>query len=69
MEDATLIHSPMDPHIALENEHCEGKPADQTLYLNTTGSLMFAALGTRPDIPFSITAEYTQRSATSNASD
>ena len=56
MENATPIHSPMDPHVALDNENCEDKPVDKTLYLSIVGSLMFAALGTRPDIAFSVMA-------------
>ena len=46
----------MDPHVALDNEHCEDKPVDKTLYPSTVGSLMFAALGTHPDIAFNVTA-------------
>ena len=56
MEDATPIYSPMDPHVALDNEHCEDKPVDKTLYLRIVGSWMFAALGTRRDIAFNVTA-------------
>ena len=54
MENATPIHSPMDPHVALDNEICEDNPVDKTFYLSIVGSLMFAALGTRPDIAFSV---------------
>ena len=56
MEKATPIYSPMDPHVMLDNEVCEDKPADRALYLSIVGFLMFAALGTRPDIAFSVTA-------------
>ena len=34
MEDATPVHSPMDPHAMLDNEACEDKPADRKLYLS-----------------------------------
>ena len=56
MEKATPIYSPMDPHVMLDNEVCEDNPADRMLYLSIVGSPMFAALGTRPDIAFSVTA-------------
>jgi hypothetical protein len=56
MEDAIPIDSPMDPYVNLDNENCEDKPVDKTLYLSIVGSLMFAALGTRPDISYSVTA-------------
>ena len=56
MEDATPVNSPMDPYVNLDNENCEDKPVDITLYLSIVGSLMFAALGTRPDISYSVTA-------------
>ena len=34
MEDATPIHSPMDPHVMPDNGACEDKPADRELYLS-----------------------------------
>ena len=43
MEKATPIYSPMDPHVILDNEVCEDKPADRALYLSIVGFLMFAA--------------------------
>ena len=56
MEKATPIYSPVDPHVMLGSEECEDKLADREFYLSIVGSLMFAALGTRPDIAFSVTA-------------
>jgi hypothetical protein len=56
MEDAIPANSPMDPYVNLDNEECEDKAVDKTLYLSIVGSLMFAALGTRPDISYSVTA-------------
>ena len=50
------VDSPMDPDVRLENDICEDKPANKQLYLSITGSLMYAALGTRPNIAFAVTA-------------
>ena len=49
--------SPMDPNVNLNNNQCEDKPADTQLYLSMVGSLMYAALGTRPpDLAFCVAA-------------
>jgi hypothetical protein len=56
MENANGVSSPMDPNVRLENDTCEDKPADKQLYLSIVGSLMYAALGTRPDISFAVTS-------------
>jgi len=54
--DAKLAKSPLDPQTDLTNTHCEDKPANRKEYLSMVGSLMYAALGSRPDITFSVTA-------------
>jgi len=54
--DAKLTKSPLDPQTGLANTHCEDKLANRKEYLSMVGSLMYAALGYRPDIPFSVTA-------------
>jgi hypothetical protein len=50
MEKAKPISSPMDPHVRLHNPACEDRAADKKLYQSIVGSLMYASLGTRPDI-------------------
>jgi len=54
--DAKPAKSPLDPQTDLANTHCEDKPANRKEYLSMVGSLMYAALGSRPDITFSVTA-------------
>jgi len=54
--DAKLTKSPLDPQTDLANTHCEDKPANHKEYLSMVGSLMYAALRSRPDITFSVTA-------------
>ena len=54
--DAKPAKSPLDPQIDLANTHCEDKQANRKEYLLMVGSLMYAALGSRPDIAYSITA-------------
>jgi hypothetical protein len=54
--DAKPAKSPLDPQTDLANTQCEDKPANRKKYLSMVGSLMYAALGSRPDIAFSVTA-------------
>jgi hypothetical protein len=54
--DAKPTKSPLDPQIDLANTHCEDKQANRKEYLSMVGSLMYAALGSRPDIAYSVTA-------------
>jgi len=54
--DAKPAKSPLDPQTDLANTHCEDKLANRKEYLSMVGSLMYAALGSRPDIVFSVTA-------------
>ena len=56
MEEAHSMQSPMDPNVHLDNTDCEDKPADKDQYLAIIGSLMYAALATRPDISFCVTS-------------
>jgi len=53
--DAKLAKSPLDPQTDLANTHCEDKLANRKEYLSMVGSLMYAALGSRRDIAFSVT--------------
>jgi len=54
--DAKPTKSPLDPQTDLANTHCEDKPANRKEYLSMVGSLIYAVLGSRPDIAFSVTA-------------
>jgi len=54
--DAKPAKSPLDPQTDLADTHCEDKPANRKEYLSIVGSLMYAALGSRLDIAFSVTA-------------
>jgi len=54
--DAKPTKSPLDPQTDLTNTCCEDKMANRKEYLSMVGSLMYAALGSRPDIAFSVTA-------------
>jgi hypothetical protein len=54
--DAKPAKTPLDPHTDLANTCCEDKTANRKEYLSMVGSLMYAALGSRPDIAFSVTA-------------
>jgi len=54
--DVKPAKSPLDPQTDLANTHCEDKTANRKEYLSMVGSLMYAVLGSRPDIAFSITS-------------
>ena len=57
MQDCHDALSPMDPNVRLSNRSCEDKPiADRKQYHSMVGSLMYAALGTRPDLSYCVTA-------------
>jgi transposase InsO family protein len=56
LENAKETASPMDANVDLDNPLCNDKQvSDTTLYQSMVGSLMYAALGTRPDIAFCVT--------------
>jgi len=54
--DAKPARTPLDPQVNLNNPHCEDKSVERKEYLSIVGSLMYAVLGSRPDIAFSVTA-------------
>jgi len=54
--DANPAKSPLDPQTDLMNTYCEDKLANHKEYLSMVGSLMYMALGSYPDIAFSVTA-------------
>jgi len=53
--DAKPTKSPLDPQTDLANTCCEDKLANHKEYLSMVGSLMYVALGSQPDVAFSIT--------------
>jgi len=53
--DAKSAKTPLDHQVDLANTNCEDKTANRKEYLSIVGSLIYAALGTRPDITFSVT--------------
>ena len=57
MEGCHGALNPMDPNVRLSNENCEDKRVtDHKQYLSIVGSLMYAALGTRPVLSYCVTA-------------
>jgi len=55
-QDAKSAKTPLDHQVDLANTNCEDKTANSKEYLSIVGSLMYAALGSRPDIAFSVSA-------------
>jgi len=53
--DAKPAKSPLDSQTDLANTHREDELANRKEYLPMVGSHMYTALGSRPDIPFSVT--------------
>ena len=57
MERCHSALTPMVPNVRLSNTICEDKAVtDRKGYLSMVGSLMYAALGTRPDLSYCVTA-------------
>ena len=57
MEECHDALSSMDPNVRLNNTSCEDRPvSDRKKYLSMVGSLMYAAVGTRPDLSYCVTA-------------
>lgn len=50
MEDAKTVSTPLDTSVKLVDLKPGEKLVDKTLYRSAVGSLMFAAIATRPDI-------------------
>jgi hypothetical protein len=55
MQDAFDVPTPLDPGVKLDAT-TGSKPADTSRYQSIVGSLMYAALGTRPDIAYAVAA-------------
>ena len=59
MEDCKAISTPMDPSIKLSKDMSLKSPQERKKvkgipYQNVIGSLMYAMLGTRPDLAFAV---------------
>ena len=55
MHDGSAVSTPLDPNLKLEPCEPSAEPASQYgNYASLTGSLMYAAIGTRPDIAYAV---------------
>ena len=50
MADTNPVSTPTDVNVKLVKDYGVSKPADQDLYQSLVGSLLYAAVATRPDI-------------------
>jgi len=55
-QDAKSPMTPLDYQVDLANTNCKDKTANRKEHLSIVGSLMYVALGSRPDIAFSVPA-------------
>ncbi len=59
LDELKPLATPMDPNVHLSTADCPASTADHALmrnidYRGTVGALMYAALGTRPDIAYAV---------------
>ena len=54
LEDAKTVSTPSDPNVKLEKEDGYSNPVDATYYQSLVGSLLYAAMATRPDIAHTV---------------
>ena len=61
--EAKSVSTPSDPNVTMMKDDGISKPVDQFLYQSLFGSLLYAAVSTRPDIQFAVSAvaKYTAR--------
>jgi hypothetical protein len=55
MTNAIKAPTRLDCHVDLYNKECKDKEVDVKQYLHIVSSLMYASLGTRPDISYAVT--------------
>ena len=56
MSDANPVATPADVNVKLVKDDGVSKPADRELYQSLAGSLLYAAVATRPDIAQAVSA-------------
>ena len=56
MAEAKHVSTPSDPNVTLMKDDGISKPVNQSMYQSLIGSLLYAALGTRHDIQFAVSA-------------
>ena len=56
MANANPVSTPMDINVKLEKDDSYSKPVDTVLYQSMIGSLLYAAIATRPDIAHAVGA-------------
>ena len=56
LSEANSVSTPSDPNVTLMKDDGISKSVNQSLYQSLIGSLLYAALGTRPDIHFAVSA-------------
>ena len=54
MENANAVSTPLDPNVKLEPQEPQDATTINSNYALLTGSLMYAAIGTRPDIAYAV---------------
>ena len=54
VEDAKPVPTPADPNVRLCKDDGVSKSVDSTTYQSMVGSLLYAAIATRPDIPHAV---------------
>eukprot|EP00794_Sanderia_malayensis_P014480 gene14480-15982_t len=54
LTEAKPVSTPSDPNVVLQKDDGFSKPVDKTMFQSLVGSLLYAALGTRPDIQYAV---------------
>ncbi len=56
LQDCKTVSTPMDLNVKLVKDDGYSKPVDAVQYQSMVGSLIYAAIGTRPDIAYTVAA-------------
>ena len=54
MTEANIVSTPIDLSVKLQKDDKHSKQADPVLYQSIIGSLLYAAIATRPDIAYAV---------------
>eukprot|EP00794_Sanderia_malayensis_P020789 gene20789-22827_t len=54
LTEAKPVSTPSDPNVVLQKDDGFSKPVHKTMFQSLVGSLLYAALGTRPDIQYAV---------------